>query len=257
MTKKKSYGLICLRHMPNIGIQILMIKKSVTYHFCEFVAGHYSKKNDTHLINLFANMTYNEKIDILSLKFPTMWYRIYKEYPDNNFLQSGPSSWVSAYIKKRNKFDRTFIIDDNGKHLKHLIASSPNAETPWEFPKGRENNSDERHINVAIREFTEETAVDESAYQVLWHLSPYVETYNDFGTTYQNVYYYAVANSNWEPKVKFYDKKQINEIADIGWVSKKDLKTMRLDPITYKRLNKTFEKIIAKYKNYTRRLASW
>jgi hypothetical protein len=25
------------------GIQILMVKKSTTYHFCEFVAGHYKK----------------------------------------------------------------------------------------------------------------------------------------------------------------------------------------------------------------------
>jgi 8-oxo-dGTP pyrophosphatase MutT (NUDIX family) len=252
---KKSYGIICFRPNKN-GIQILMVKKSTTYHFCEFVAGHYKKSNDLHILKLFNNMTYHEKMDILSLKFQNMWYRIYKENPDNLYRQSSnqfssntQNFWGRLYLKKKSKFDLNFL-HNNGEKLRKLIAKSGNVDTPWEFPKGRRDESKkENDIETAIREFYEETGIHDTQYKLLWHINPYVETYTDFGTTYQNIYYYADAIGEWEPELKFYDRQQISEISDVSWVSKNNLAYMKLEPITYKRLLNSFDKIITKYKN--------
>jgi 8-oxo-dGTP pyrophosphatase MutT (NUDIX family) len=244
---KKSYGIICCRPGKD-GVQILMVKKSTTYHFCEFVAGHYQKFNEIHMIKLFNNMTYHEKMDILSMKFHTMWYRIYMENPDKVYLQCNKSFWAASYFKKKNKFESTFL-QDGGDKLRRLVACSANVDTPWEFPKGRKNNIREGDIETAVREFYEETGIDDNHFKLLWHINPYVSTYTDFGTTYQNIYYYAAAICKWDPIYKFYDKQQISEVSAVRWITKTGLQYMKLEEITYKRLLNSFRKIIKKYKN--------
>lgn len=240
---RKSYGIICCR--PTIkGVDILMIKKATTYHFCEFVAGRYRRKNYNHLSRLFNNMTYHEKVDILSMDFQSMWYRIYHERPDKS-LDS--NIWTASYFKKKNKFEKSFMTD-RGEYLRNLISNSRNVETPWEFPKGRPHEH-ESEIETAIREFKEETNVDSSKYKILWNVAPYVETYTDFGVTYKNTYYFAEAvGPIWEPVYRFCDK-QASEVAAIQWVSRNELCFMQLEPVTYRRLLNSFEKIIRKYKD--------
>ncbi len=241
MNVRKSYGIICCRPSKK-GTEILMIKKSTTYHFCEFVAGRYRKANYNHLTRLFNNMTYHEKVDILSMDFQAMWYRIYHEIHDKN----SNNVWTSTYFKKKNKFEKTFM-PDRGEYLRRLISNSKNVDTLWEFPKGRQHNN-ESEIETAIREFHEETGIDSTQYKILWNITPYIETYTDFGITYKNTYYFAEAIGTWEPIYHFCDK-QINEVAAIQWVSKNELCFMQLEPITYRRLLNSFNKVIKKYKN--------
>lgn len=243
---KKSYGIICCRNNHKNGVQLLMVKKSTTYHFCEFVAGHYRKHQDSHLKKLFNNMTYNEKMDILSMKFQNMWYRIYRENPDIVFINGNKNVWASSYLRKKSKFENTFL-QDGGVKLKSLIADSINVDTEWEFPKGRKNNN-EYELETAIREFTEETGVSHNKFQILWNIQPHIITYTDFGTKYQNTYYYATAIGDWEPKYKFYSQQQISEVASVRWINKSDLQHMKLEDLTYKRLIKWFTKITNKYK---------
>ncbi len=243
---KKSYGILCFRPSTD-GYQILMIKKSTTYHFCEFVSGHYKKHNEAHLKKLFNNMTYHEKMDILGMQFGNMWYRVYKENPMIGF--NSRNKWTSLYLKREEKFKLTFM-QDGGLRLKSLIADSDNVETPWEFPKGRKDeNKREGEIETAMREFYEETGVSSDKYRILWHLTPYKETYTDFGITYQHIYYFAEAIGQWEPVYKFQDKMQISEISAVRWIQKKDLSFMQLEKTSHARLVKCFDKILRKYKN--------
>jgi 8-oxo-dGTP pyrophosphatase MutT (NUDIX family) len=244
---KKSYGVICCRQSVD-GVQIMMIKKSTTYHFCEFVAGHYRKHNESHLIKLFNNMTYYEKMDILSLKFQNMWYRIYRENPDNVFIQGNTNVWASSYLRKKNKFETTFL-HDSGSRLKRLIANSSNVETEWEFPKGRKDHSDESDVETGIREFNEETGVRDDQYKILWNIQPYIMSYIDFGTKYQNQYYYASAIGKWEPDYKFYNKHQVSEVSAVQWLTKTDLAHMKLENIVFQRLTLCFSKVIKKFKS--------
>jgi 8-oxo-dGTP pyrophosphatase MutT (NUDIX family) len=231
-------------------LQIILIKKPITYHFCEFVSGHYRKNDNTHLHKLFNNMTYHEKMDILSLKFANMWYRIYKSQPDQAFLQSSGSYISKQYIRKKNKFEVAFL-QDGGQRLRKLISDSINVDTIWEIPKGKRKESrEETEIDAATREFTEETLIPFSQYQFLWRMKPYIETYSDFGVTYQNIYYYAEAVGDWEPSIKFGNNQQISEVSAIRWCSINDLNTMTLEKTTYKRLINMFHKIGKKYKNF-------
>lgn len=242
---KRSYGIICCRKVPNKGLQIVLIKKPNTYHFNEFICGHYRKSDISHLKKLFNNMTYHEKIDILSMKFQLMWYRIYKTTPDqmyNNQYQT------KNYLKKKSKFETSFL-QDGGVRLKKIIADTTNAETVWEIPKGRKQTFDEKDLNTAIREFGEETKIDEKKYKILFHIKPYIETYSDFGTTYQNIYYYADAVGEWEPSIKFSDGVQISETSAISWCTLSDIKNLKLDKSTHTRLTNMFVKISKKYKN--------
>lgn len=266
---KRSYGIICCRKHKKYGFQVILIKKPITYHFCEFIAGHYRKNDEQHLRKLFNNMTYHEKIDILSMKFNNMWYRMYKTNPDQVFLQANGSSISKQFYKKKNKFEMSFL-HDGGSRLRYLISDSTNAETLWEIPKGRKKDYDDsrkpegkRHvrednkrnikednIDAAIREFSEETLIESSKYKLLWHLKPYIETYSDFGTTYQNIFYYAEAIDDWEPQIKFSNNQQISEVSAIRWCGKSDLMHMALEKVTYQRLLNMFVKVYKKYRNY-------
>ncbi len=245
---KKSYGIICCRRHPTKGIQLVLVKKPMTYHFCEFISGHYRKNDDAHLKKLFDNMTFHEKMDILSLKFNLMWYRVYKTNPDQVFLQGAGSYLSKQYMRKKTKFEASFL-QDGGMRLKKLMSSTTNAETLWEIPKGRRQEPEEC-INAAIREFTEETTILQKQYRLLLRIPPYIETYSDFGTTYQNIYYYADAIGEWEPSIKFSDGVQIAEVSAISWCSLSDIKNMKLDHNTHRRLLTMFSKISKKYKNY-------
>ena len=249
MKKKYSYGLICFRQNDITGIEILMIKKSNTYHFCEFVSGHYKKYDDDGLLKLFNNMTYNEKIDILSLNFTNLWYKVYMEFPKNdiNYI------WKSSYKKKEKKFNNSFL-HDNGIRLRKIIGKSKNTDTPWEFPKGRKNHKNESDIETAIREFYEETGIKSNKYNILWNIKPYIETYKDYGIIYKNTYYFAEAIDKWKPKYRFSNNTQISETSAVSWVSKNYLKSIINDNENYKRNVKKFTKIIKKIKNNKKKI---
>lgn len=117
------------------------------------------------------------------------------------------------------------------------------------------NSEDDRikkefDMDSAIREFYEETTIAPNKYNILWHLKPYIETYSDFGITYQNILYYAEAIGDWDPIIKFSNNKQIAEVSAIRWCGRTDLIHMALEKTTYKRLLNMFDKVRNKYKNY-------
>ena len=92
MRKKHSYGVALYRYniKKNNRIEILFIKKRYTYHYLSFIIGNYeSVKDEKYIKYLFDNMTINEKIDILSLNFANMWYRIWLTNPESiNYSKS-------------------------------------------------------------------------------------------------------------------------------------------------------------------------
>lgn len=250
---QNSYGIICLKHFDD-GIKIVMIKKATTYNFCEFVAGRYNKKDQKHLETLFNDMSYYEKMDILTLQFSILWYRIYKDYPENIFSDSKQNQRSTFYFKRKAKFENSFLCD-RGEKLKSLINNSNNTETPWEFPKGRKNK-DEKDIETAMREFEEETNIDSSKYNILWHMNPYVEIYKDFGVTYKNTFFFAEAIGDWNVFCNFNNKIQMSEISDIKWISLQNLHIMNLNLVEYKRLITRFRTVIKRYKNYIKKNGS-
>jgi hypothetical protein len=114
---KTSYGLALCRynHKENNRIEILSIKKRFTYYYFIFVHGFYrsrSLKNcDIGYIRyLFDNMSFEEKLIILSKNYSSMWWYIWLNNPEKGidiFDQTNKSDFnkVPYYIGQNEEKD--------------------------------------------------------------------------------------------------------------------------------------------------------
>lgn len=201
-----SLGVACCRYNGNRP-EILLVCKRYTYAFHIFGHGKYNSGSNSELITLFNGMTVEEKLDILSLNFTHIWYRLW--------LNSSQRS--ANYFLAKNKFESTFVVD-GGARLKKLIAKSSNAGKIWEIPKGRKKNKVEPDIHCAVREFYEETGIPKKNYKIFpWATRVY--SFVDAGVRYTNHYYLAFTKHNIEPKVDFGMQDQVDEISDIKWMN--------------------------------------
>ena len=261
---KKSYGIACCRfNKKTNNMEILLVKKNYSYNFSMFVLGRYNKKDDKALRFLFNGMTNREKADILSMRFDILWYKMWQNIPQiseppSEEFKSENKLWnilfnrkytndknVSDYIKKKNKFESTFLVG-GGKRLRHLIHGTTNLNNLWEIPKGRKSRK-ETKIDCAIREFKEETGMTLSDYTMLFNVRPVIQTHSTQYVTYKNKYFIAYAMK--EKKQSKFDIFNRNaEICDYRWVSLNEIKFIedmnRLSPV----VTKIFTAVKAKYK---------
>lgn len=236
MKTKISYGIALCRYNQekNNNVEILLIKKRYSYQYQSFVMGHYNKKDIKYLRHLFNNMSFSEKIDILSGEFSSMWSRIWLNNPEKFFnlaeiyrnynLKQYPVKDKfteveihKLYHEKKNKFENNFLRDKNVS-LQNLVQQSSNSEILWEIPKGRKDEvetktiSGEEHkrlsttstmrdakhpetnLDCAIREFFEETSITSNKYKILYDVDPIVDSFIDNSTIYKTVYYIAKIN---------------------------------------------------------------
>ena len=262
-TYKTSYGVAMCRYnkYKNNQLEILMIKKRYTYHYFSFIFGHYKKYSNKHIQYLFNNMTFGEKVDILSMKFSNMWYRMWLSDPEKNYniynMYNGKNGKqdtdehiknLKCYFRKKTKFETIFLRDD-GKRLRRLINNSSNAVTPWEIPKGSPE-PDELDMNCAIREFEEETGIYSDKYGMIWDVKPITSSHKDENVIYRSVYYLAYLNktSKWHPKVKFETSHQLSEVEQVQWVSLDEIKFLNLNDNSKKKLVNLYKKIIHIFK---------
>src|SRR3989344_499444 len=212
--KKISIGIACCRINGNIP-EILLICKRCTYYYVEFVHGRYSDdiiNNNSQLINLFNGMTVEEKIDILSLNFSQIWYRVWLD-----------TAKKRTYFIAKTKFEFTFITPDGGAKLRKLISRSENSNRIWEIPKGRKKFQAEADINCAIREFEEETNIKKNSYKI-FPKAKRTYSYINSGVEYINTYYISIVEHLFEPKICFDTNNQIDEICDIKWMSIEEIR---------------------------------
>lgn len=254
MSIKTSYGIALCRKNTNC-IEVIMVKKRYTYHFFNFVFGRY-KNNDATLKEMFDHMSFAEKIDIVSLQFEQMWYRIWLANPKKNFDISDEYSKKTTvlplgkiyetFYSKQERFHKNFL-QDHGRRLKKLVSMSQASEIPWEFPRGGKQN-DETDLDCAIREFGEETGINSEKYRILSQ-TPIVQTTKDGQIFYKHIYFLAepIIPIN-EPKINYNSFEQISEIETVGWVSYNELSFNRI-PLSVKKQNLAlYRKIISSYK---------
>ncbi len=278
MKTKISYGIALCRYNKtdpekNNNVEVVMIKKRYTYQYQSFVMAHYDIKHTKYIRYLFNNMTFSEKIDILSMEFSAMWRRIWLNNPErffnlveiyknNNKYDKNNSHVIKnkfsdieihkTYYEKKNKFENYFQRD-NGMLLRNLIYQSNNAELLWEIPKGRkdETNLEETNIDCAIREFYEETSISSDKYKILYNYEPIIDSFIDNQTHYKTIYYVAKLHEEYENYIPYIDFKnfdQITEIEQIKWVSISEIKFFNLHKTVQNRLYNLFKKIIKVYK---------
>lgn len=244
---KESYGIALCRNNPNKNnkLEILMVKKRYTYYYFNFVMGYYKKNNRKYLQFMFDNMTFDEKINILSFDYKQMWYKIYLFHiATNKYSKNKNYNKLSkAYIKKKCIFENNFL--NNKKFLKKLICNAKHAVSPWEIPKGK-RNANENDIDCAIREFKEETNVSKDQYNV--RLNPITNSFKDENCIYKSVYYIATLQKNIEPSINIAKIHQISEVKDIKWINMDEIKFLRLNDKVKKNLIRLFKKIKIQYK---------
>lgn len=251
MRVKISYG-ICLCRRGDNGTEIIMIKKRLTYAFVAFVNGSYRSNDERYLTRLFNDMTDTEKLLILSQDFRYLWKHVWFRDPPEEKLDSALCQRHSCdafpdskYWDKHYKF--SLLTKDNKKKIKRLMYRSSNAETLWEFPKGRKHTK-ETDLDAAIREFCEETGIRMAKFIILWDAPRVTQSYVDGGTKYINYYYLAECKGNIVPAINFGNTNQISETRAIKWVKYTDIDYMTTDEKTNKRIKKFFKKISHLYK---------
>jgi 8-oxo-dGTP pyrophosphatase MutT (NUDIX family) len=174
--------------------------------------GKYNPNNNAEIIKLLNGMTIDEKLDLLSLNFIQIWYRLW--------LSTSQQS--QSYFNAKNKFESSFAVDQ-GVRLRKLVTKSAHAERVWEIPKGRKKNRTEPDIHCAVREFGEETGVQKKNYK-MFPGAKRTYSYVDENTRYTNIYYIALAKTNVEPKIDFSITDQVSEVSDIRWMSIEDIR---------------------------------
>lgn len=236
---RTSYGIALCRTKNNIS-EIIMVKKRLSYYFCQFVMGKYRKGNNSDLMNLFNNMTLQEKMDIMSLDFYMLWSKIWNTSPiDLKKKKFANNQFYTNFIKGKNKFEY-LIAENNGKKLKSMINRSSNASVIWEIPKGKQMNQ-ETELEAAMREFHEETGISSEFYDILWNEPPMSEIFVDRGNTYHNKYFLAKVKNNakqWCPQIYFNIKERFDEIEFAKWVSVNELMYLHINNKAKKRLLK-------------------
>lgn len=272
---KKTYGISVCRYNNN-KLEILMVKKRYTYAFFSFVFGYYKKYNNKQLKNLFNNMTLEEKIDILSLNFSIMWYRIWLTNPEQNYnfyniyknikhtnngikntnldkISTDVSIDHNLFFYKKKKIFEEMVLKDDGKKLSKLIQSSFNYNLEWEIPKGG-SLLNESNVLCACRELEEETNIKVDDYVLLHDINPIKYTNVDYKITYITNYYiaYLKNSSTYKPLINFNNKNQISEISDIQWLALNDIKKKNINNCkmynTYNELENIYKLITKEFK---------
>lgn len=163
------------------SIETLMVRRKYTYNYIYLIRGLYNieLENIIKSINLLTKSEYN---NIITKEFDELWNEIFNNTNNNN-----------EYNKAKEHFFllRTYIIPQI-KHRINIIYDYPE----WGFPKGKRTNN-ETNLECAIREFEEETGLNESNYTILDRLFPLIEIVKGSdGLNYKHVYYIGLLNNN-------------------------------------------------------------
>ena len=175
------------------NIEYLMICRSNTFGYIDFMKGNYSLNNIDHIRILIDEMTIFEKSKLLELSFEDLYRRLTKPHKHNAPVRNDES-------KKKFEILRNGFISQDGKSitLMQLIEESQTEwiNNEWEFPKGRKNYK-EKDLECAKREFEEETGISTSELQIINNIMPFEEIFiGSNQKCYKNVYYLGIIDKD-------------------------------------------------------------
>ena len=156
-----SFGIILFRNNRENIVEYLMICRKKTFGYIDFISGNYAIQDYQYVLNMFKQMTIQEKTLIQNNDFDTLWKELWKPLVtkiDKFSIHNNKNTEVSnAECIPKTKFN---FIKENSLSLILQNTSSINWKEPeWEFPKGRRNYK-EMEYQCALRETMEETGYD-------------------------------------------------------------------------------------------------
>jgi len=195
------------------NIEFLLIQRKDTLGYVEFMRGKYILTNVDYIQTLFHQMTHDELDKLSKYDFDHLWNSLWNNQISRQYKQEYEIALGKYNALKEGKEDCC------NKSLKDYIRNS-NKEwsvAEWGFPKGRRGNK-ESEITCAVREFTEETGLEESQCVLVKNLLPLEENFlGGNRTPYRHRYYLAYCKQSTEVKIDSTNSIMNREIGDIGW----------------------------------------
>lgn len=173
------------------GASYLMIRRKDTLGFVEFIRGKYPIYNQIYVQRLIDEMTVDEKHRLKTQTFSELWKNVWGDYLNSKYQNEEAVScdrfnMLKSGIKTNRNGNSHYTLD-------MLIANSSTqwTEPEWGFPKGRRNYQ-EKDIDCALREFSEETGYSANKLVVIQNIIPYEEIFMGSNMkTYKHKYFVA------------------------------------------------------------------
>ena len=213
-----SNGMIVFKH-GNEGASYLMIRRKDTLGFGEFIRGKYPIYNQMYVQRLIDEMTVDEKHRLQTQTFSELWKNVWGDYLNSKYQNEEAVSCDRFNLLKSGA--RANTRNGGNYTLNSLIAKSSTqwTEPEWGFPKGRRNYQ-EKDIDCALREFSEETGYDESRLVVMKNIIPYEEIFMGSNMkTYKHRYYVAHMPFSNQAPLDPHPDFQKTEVSKMAWFS--------------------------------------
>lgn len=220
-----SYGIILYDLLEK---KYLMICRSKSFGYIEFLSGNYSIINTIQVQYLIDEMSLEEKTKLLTWNFSDLWMDVWFKKPIDE--------------KSRKKFNYLKC----GALQNMLENSTTQWNTPeWEFPKGRKKIQ-EKMVDCAVREFVEETGFTKNDIKIIDNVIPYEEVFIGSNIkSYKHKYYLAVLVGSKIPLNAI----QYSEISKMTWLTyEESLETIRDYSIEKKNILHNVNNLLSKYK---------
>ena len=195
--------------------EYLMIQRIDSFGYIEFMRGKYSIHNYGYLRNIIDEMTVQEKQNILTKPFDELWVSLWGEYSGLQYRGEQQLS-KNKYLQLKNGIK----WDGMNYNLESLVTSSSTQwETAeWGFPKGRRNHQ-EKDLDCAFREFTEETGYNKECLKQIFNILPYEEIFIGSNVKcYKNKYFLCYMNTT-NSELSYSRGYQTSEVKNMKWLS--------------------------------------
>ena len=201
---------------PENKYEYLMIQRTDSFGYVEFIRGKYSLYNCQYIKNIIDEMTVYEKNNILTKPFNELWSLLWGEYSGIQYRGEEQVS-KNKFLQLKNGIEMSSGVKYN---LESLVSSSTtNWETAeWGFPKGRRNHQ-EKDLDCGFREFEEETGYDKFSLKLIHNVIPYEEIFIGSNIkSYKNKYYLSYMSRDTMQKNEY----QKSEVKNMKWLSYKE-----------------------------------
>ncbi len=237
-----SLGIVAFRIKDN-NIQYLMIKRKHSLGFVEFMRGKYPVNNYDYLINIFNEMSNEEKDKIKKLDFNDLWEYVWGnqigiQYRGEEKISRERYESLKNGISSKIQFNLETLLTNCEYKWK---------EPEWGFPKGRRNYQ-EKDLNCALREFEEETGYIRNNVQLIQNITPYEEIFTGSNMkSYKHKYFLGYINYNINSTNSF----QESEVADMKWFSFNEaINKIRPYNLEKKNILNKINNVLIKYRLY-------
>jgi len=246
-----SIGTIVFKEIPRYQntpeIQFLMIRRNHTFGFMDFIRGKYSLYSKDFILNLFKEMTIDERNMIKDNEFSELWnylwnYRsVESQYKQEERISEEKFNSLKIGIFFQQSFFSITTL---------LVECYENEflwkEQEWGFPKGRRNHY-ERDYDCALREFREETGYSPSSLKNVENIMPFEEIFTGSNyKSYKNKYYLLKMIEETPKVVDHFDR---SEVSKMEWKTYEEcMECIRPYNLEKKQLLTNIYNVLCKYK---------